>query len=323
MKPKINYPPTNCMISRQLNLLDFGLEKKFKNFAQKIFKDNKNHINVNKLVKFIEYTYNYAKMVFNKYSSYFSKHLYTQPVLFTILAIKIYTKATYRQTTELLNISDKIQEYLKIKRVPHYTTIQKFFKKLPSSTLQEMNKIILSQHTIKGELIALDGTGFTNDYADKYYAKIRRKERKSYVKNHIAIDVETRLILHYTTNKGPKYDTTFAISTIRQIKKYKPRYIIADKAYDTEPIRKCINEEAKAFDQIPLKKRAKKGHYRLNSSTIFRQKIYAKRNNVESVFSVIKRIFDGTNRSRSQKASNKETKLKNTIYNIYRSIQIK
>jgi hypothetical protein len=43
-----------------------------------------------------------------------------------------------------------------------------------------------------------------------------------------------------------------------KLKKYKPRYIIADKAYDTEPIRKCINEEAKAFDQIPLKKKSKK-----------------------------------------------------------------
>jgi hypothetical protein len=207
------------MISRQLNLLDFGLEKKFKNFAQKIFKDNKNPINMNKLVKFIEYTYNYAKMVFDKYSSYFSKHLYTQPVLFTLLAIKIYTKATYRQTTELLNISDKIQEYLKIKK--YHTTRQSknSLKNYHHPHLQEMNKIILSQHTIKGDIIALDGTGFTNDYADKYYAKIRRKERKSYVKNHIAIDVETRLILHYATYKGPKYDTTFAISTIRQIKK--------------------------------------------------------------------------------------------------------
>ena len=43
---------------------------------------------------------------------------------------------------------------------------------------------------------------------------------------------------------------------------------------------------------------------------------------MESIFSVIKRIFNGTNRSRSLKLSNKETKLKNTIYNIYRLTQI-
>ena len=87
-------------------------------------------------------------------------------------------------------------------------------------------------------------------------------------------------------------------------------------------LEKCINEEAKAIDQIPIKKRAKKkGHYRLNSQTIFRKTIYSKRNNVESVISVIKRLFQGTNHSRSLKLSNKETKLKNTIYNIYQTTQ--
>ena len=175
---------------------------------------------------------------------------------------------------------------------------------------------------INGEIIALDGSGFTNDYADKYYAIIRRKERKSYVKNHISIDVDSRLILHYAAQRGPRFDTRFALAAIRNIKKYKPKYILADRAYDTEPIRKCINEEAKAEDQIPLKTRAKTGHYRLKSKKQFNQEIYSRRNNIESIFSVIKRIFNGTNRSRSLQLSNKETKLKNTIYNIYRSTQI-
>ena len=94
------------------------------------------------------------------------------------------------------------------------------------------------------------------------------------------------------------------------------------RAYDTEPIRKCINEEVKAEDQISLKTRAKTGHYRLKSKNKFTQEIYSRRNNVESIFGVIKRIFNGTNRSRSLQSSNKETKLKNTIYNIYKSTQI-
>lgn len=188
--------------------------------------------------------------------------------------------------------------------------------------MQELNKQILINHQINGEIIALDGSGFTNDYADKYYAIIRRKERKSYVKNHISIDVDSRLILHFAAQRGPRFDTRFAIAAIRNIKKYNPKYVLADRAYDTEPIRKCINEEAKAEDQIPLKTRAKTGHYRLKSKNKFNKEIYSLRNNVESIFSVIKRIFNGTNRSRSPRLSNKETKLKNTIYNIYRLTQI-
>ena len=54
------------------------------------------------------------------------------------------------------------------------------------------------------ELTAMDGTGHTSDYADHNYAKIRGKCRKSYIKNHIAIDVDTRMILNYAANRGPK-----------------------------------------------------------------------------------------------------------------------
>jgi hypothetical protein len=35
-------------------------------------------------------------------------------------------------------------------------------------------------------------------------------------------------------------------------------YILVDRAYDTKPIQTCVNEEIGAFNQIPLKTRAKK-----------------------------------------------------------------
>ena len=318
MKPKNTYSPVGSLFSKQLNLSDFGFEKP----ALKKIKEINKDIRPNKLLKFIKNVFKYSKIVLNKYSSHFSKHDFTQPALFTLLAVKIYTRSTYRQIIDLLELSNKIQEYLHLKKVPHYTTLQKFFQRLPTAVLQELNKQILINHQINGEIIALDGSGFTNDYADKYYAIIRQKERKSYVKNHISIDVDSRLILHFAAQRGPRFDTRFAIAAIRNIKKYNPKYILADRAYDTEPIRKCINEEAKAEDQIPLKTRAKNGHYRLKSKNTFKQEIYSRRNNVESIFSVIKRIFNGTNRSRSLQLSNKETKLKNTIYNIYQSTQI-
>ena len=56
---------------------------------------------------------------------------------------------------------------------------------------------------------------------------------KSFTKNHIAIDIYTRMILNYTTNWDSKYDTQFAIAIIRQLQPYKPYYILRNKAYDT------------------------------------------------------------------------------------------
>ncbi|WP_331280286.1 transposase [Methanobrevibacter oralis] len=54
----------------------------------------------------------------------------------------------------------------------------------------------------------------------------------------------------------------------------------------------------------------------------FDKKIYSRRNNVESVFSVIKRKFSGTNKSKHTRQQNKETRLKTTVYNIDRVVKI-
>lgn len=319
MYSKINYSPYYYLNSRHLNLLDFGLKIGGKTRKEKLFKIGENQ---NRLLYFVELTFNYAKWIFPKYSCDYSNHIYNQPQLFTILAMKTYLKTTYREIIEILDVSDKITTYLKLNKLPHYTTIQKFFIRMSDTKLKDLNNLILFIHPIDCELAAMDGTGHTSDYADHYYAKIRGKCRKSYIKNHIAIDVDTRMILNYAANRGPKYDTQFAIASIRQLKPYKPHYILADRAYDTEAIRKCINEEVGAFDQIPLKTRAKTGHYRLNSATIFWHDVYARRMNVESVIYVIKRRFNGGNYSRSTKLQNKETKLKDVLYNIYRAIQV-
>ena len=319
MKQKTNYSQYKILTSKHLNLLDFFSDNPYENCIQRYFKNDSNNSNENITAKFIEFTYNYVLKSLNKYSNKFSNHIYTQPKLFTILALKSYLNTTYRGLIEELDLMDSVKNFLGLKKVPHYTTIQKFFKRLSSKDLKMINEIILDYQNLEPENIALDGTGYTSGHCDIYYARRCGKKRKGYIKNHIAIDTKSQLILNYNANRGPKHDSRFAISSIKQLKKYKPHYILADKAYDTEPIRQTINEYVGAFDQIPLKTRAKTGHYRINSPTIFRPLIYAERNLVETVNSVMKRKFGGELSSKSTELQNKETKFKDLIYNIYRT----
>ena len=91
--------------------------------------------NQNRLLDFVELTFNYAKWIFPKYSCDYNNHIYNQPQLFTILAMKTYLKTTYREIIEILDVSDKITKYLKLKKLPHYTTIQKFFIRMSDVTV--------------------------------------------------------------------------------------------------------------------------------------------------------------------------------------------
>ena len=62
-------------------------------------------------------------------------------------------------------------------------------------------------------------------------------------------------------------------------------------------------------------------HYRLNSATIFWHDIYTRRMNIESVIFVKKDLVVETI-VEVHHFKNKETKLKNVLYNIYRALQL-
>ncbi len=274
MNQKNKHSPVIVRFSKHKNLLDFGFKKQTKKFFKKFEKDSKIDINSNNLIKFIEQSYNYARIVLNLYSSKYSKKLYSQPALFTIIALKTYLNLTYREIVEFISFSDRLQKYLKIRSAPNHSTLQKFFKRMPTDMFERITTQIISHLEIRPKLVALDGSGFTSDYADKYYSKIRSHDVKNFTKCHIAIDVDSRMILYSQAVKGPRHDVKFAIASIRGLKKYNPQFIIADKAYDTNTIRTCINEEIKASDQIPLKSNFRHGRYRRLSIKTFKKKKY-------------------------------------------------
>ena len=316
MNKENKHSPLIDRFFKHKNLLDFGFKKQVKKFFKKYENDCKMGFKSSELIKFIETCYSYAKISLNKYSSNFSKKLYSQPALFTIICLKIYLNTTYRDISDFISFSTKLKNYLGIKQAPNYFTLQKFYKRMPTNMFERITNKFIADLQIEPKIVALDGSGFSSDHADKYYLKIRGFSVKYYCKCHIAVDVDSRMILYSQAVKGPRHDTKFAIASIRSLKKYNIEYVIADKAYGTEPIRRCINEEIKSLDQIPLKSNFKHGWYRRLSKKIFKKEIYSRRNNVESVFSVIKRKFSGINRSKSIRLQNKETRLKTLVYNI-------
>lgn len=59
------------------------------------------------------------------YSSDFSPQLYTQAQLFALLVLRQFLRRDYRGLSQMLAEWSDLREVLELKRVPHYTTLQK------------------------------------------------------------------------------------------------------------------------------------------------------------------------------------------------------
>ena len=106
MNSKNKHSPVIVRFSRHKNLLDFGFKKQSKKkYFKKYENDFKSDYTENELIEFIEYTYSYAKITLDKYSSDYSKHTYTQQLLFTIIALKIYLNMTYGEISDFISFN--------------------------------------------------------------------------------------------------------------------------------------------------------------------------------------------------------------------------
>jgi hypothetical protein len=57
------------------------------------------------------------------YSSRFSRHDFTQPQLFALLALRQFLKTDYRGVTTLLAEWSELRRVLGLRKVPHYSTL--------------------------------------------------------------------------------------------------------------------------------------------------------------------------------------------------------
>lgn len=82
-------------------------------------------------------------------------------------------------------------------------------------------------------------------------------------------------------------------------------------------------QQTHAKCMIPIKKnREKTGKYRLSMLTDFNEDEYHRRSLAETVISVEKRVLDDVNYGRKDRMRNKESKLRNICYNIYKYAMI-
>ena len=190
------------------------------------------------------------------FSCKFSKRVFTQHQHVKCLVLKTVFRLRYRELVELLEVSDMLVENIGLKRIPHYTTLQKFAARFPCRILDRL--ITLIARHVCGDVfnVAIDSTGYSLDTSSYHYSKrIGRKERhRDYVKTTVAVDTKTLVVAAVKPRLKRRHDLVDAKPVLRKaIKAGRMQKVIADRGYDSEDFLHFITQELQAEPVVALK----------------------------------------------------------------------
>jgi hypothetical protein len=252
-----------------------------------------------------------------------SPHRFTQPQLAACVLMMFYLNLSYRDMEEWLLASDAVCETLCLSHIPDHSTLQRTFKKLQRTLLDQLKNLLLDHLAVDEEAIAADSTGFTPSQASAYFQARSGRTIREYIKGAYAVGTESQLIVGWRAGSAHTSDIALLPNLRRQAQRYghqemgqRAWVLIADKGFD--------GRTARSDDLIPLIRRS--GNV-LDPERLARAELvsaarldglYGQRWKTETVNSVIKRKFGDTIRSRSLRLQQREPIIKGLVYNLHR-----
>ena len=271
------------------------------------------------LFRISEMPLHFSKFSNKIFSNY--KHLF-------LLVYKQFRKFTYEELLTDLENNLSLRAYLGLNKLPHYTTLIKFAKRLP---LNILDKLILSFRKLvdRPKKVAIDATGIALDNASPHYCKkigLPTKKRPS-LKTTFVVDIERYLILLVKQRKKPRHDVIDAEPMIKKLfQNYKDIEIFyGDRGYDSEELFKtCVDNNTYPMilqKNMLLAKHKKKGAHRKQFVDYFDYGEYLQRNKIETLNSMFKKRFSNNIKSRTNKIQKVELLTRVIAYNIDRLLR--
>ena len=253
--------------------------------------------------------------------SNFSKKMYGNFVHTFLLVYREKLNVSYRRFVQIAD-ENNLQRMLCIKKMPHYTTLQKFMQRIDKKVFEKMVKACCKLIKLKDVEASIDGTGFSNTNPSHHYIKrINGVNVKNYTKTVFLTDNKSKLILNIKTHSDNTHETKNFIPLIKELKKTL-KTILADKAYDSIKNREyCyknnmevhipFRQYTQSRKQITGKPSKRKTHQKL-----FNKQKYKNRALIESINSAIKRTLGSYVNSKKAINQQKQVTLKALAYNI-------
>lgn len=257
----------------------------------------------------------------------FSQNTFTQHQLFKLMVLKTYLRLDYRKFEEYLKTS-YIPEYLGMKRIPHFTTLQKFAQRQKMQDLEKMLLQFAQLHGKKVRNLGADATGLKSTYASEHYEmRIGRKiKKKGFIKANFFYDLDKLLIYAVKIRKFARHDTVDLPSLFNKIKSIEFKRFYADKAYDAEWFHEMIYLSG-AESRIHLKREdlpvhRTQGRWRKHMKRRQRNSQKGKRSLCETINSSLKRLFGSVLQAKTLAMKKVELLFKIITYNLDRLVKI-
>lgn len=252
---------------------------------------------------------------------YRSKKMYNNFVHVFLLVYKEKLNVSYRRFVEIAD-ENKLQRMLCIKRIPHFTTLQKFMQKLDKKLFEKMVRACRKLLKLKDVEASVDGTGFSNTNPSQYYCKrVDGKTARNYTKTVFLADNKSKLILNVRTHSDNSNETLDFIPLLKELTRTL-RSVLADKQYDSMKNRVFCRDNSIAV-HIPFRKlhRSRQQEFGTPSKRKilerqFDETAYRRRSLIESVNSAIKRTLGGYVCSRRADNQQKQVTIKAIAYNL-------
>ena len=267
-----------------------------------------------------------------------SPRTFTQPQLFACLVLKEFLRLDYRGVSQLLADCTDLRRAIALRRVPHFTTLQKaadrLLRKPPVERLLDVTVSRCRRAKLlppRVALAALDASGVESRHVSQYFLKrmgchrwdgdLERRYAR-HPKLALACDCATHLILSCATARGPSPDDPhFAPLLLKAAARARVRAAVADAGFDAEAAHRLARAVLGVRSVIPPTRgrpteKLPSGRWRRLMRRRFPRKLYGQRWQVETVFSVIKRRLGAALSARSARRQDRQMRLRVLTHNV-------
>ncbi len=253
-----------------------------------------------KLIKFVKTLFLLFELCsFPKRFSKFSRKDFDNWQLFALYILFRRSRMKYRQFFwEWLPCCKSLLQVLKLKKVPDFSTVNKFVKRLRANWAHKVLGKCIRIPELDDIVVGIDGTGRSMSKGSRHYyrrAGIKVK-KKDFIKTVSVACLKSKIVTAIKIRKKARHDNVDFEPLMRRTRReVKIKRSLGDKAFDAEKNHELM-EELGAEHIVPLKNKVPvwrtKGQHRKKLRKYFPKKKYNKRVIKESIIGAIKRKYE-------------------------------